>query len=196
MRFLLARRIFGLVGVFFTTVSALTFNLYPDVSFAAPVGVTAGSFSVDHNGGANYTLLILGPPGTAGMVPHIALGYTKQVENPIVGVGFSISGLSVITRCGQTRALDGQKGGVSYDSNDRFCLDGQRLLAISGTYGANGAEYRTERETFGRIISYGTQGNGPQYFRITTKDGIVMEYGVTADSRIEAQGRTDTSVRL
>ncbi|MFL6651392.1 MAG: SpvB/TcaC N-terminal domain-containing protein, partial [Sulfurifustaceae bacterium] len=93
-------------------------------AFAAPVGATAGDFNVDHNGGANYTIPILGPPGTAGMVPHLALTYTKQVENPIVGVGFSISGLSVITRCGRTKMLDGQKGGASYDSNDRFCLDG------------------------------------------------------------------------
>jgi hypothetical protein len=40
--------------------------------------------------------------------------------------------------------LDGAIGGVNYDGNDRFCLDGQRLVAITRTYGSDGAEYRTE----------------------------------------------------
>lgn len=30
-----------------------------------------------------------------------------------------------------------------YDNNDKICLNGQRLIAINGTYGANGTEYRT-----------------------------------------------------
>src|SRR5712691_1477810 len=130
----------------------------------APVGATPGSFSVDPNGGANYTIPIQIPPGSAGMAPSIALTYTKQVDNPLVGVGFSISGLSLISRCGSTIALDGVKGGVYYDSRDRFCLDGQRLIAINGVDGALGTEYRTERESFARIVSYGSAGSGPAYF--------------------------------
>src|SRR5713101_8084461 len=75
------------------------------------------------------------PPGSAGMAPGIALTYTKQVDNPLVGVGFSISGLSIIRRCGSTIALDGVKSGVYYDSRDRFCLDGQRLIAVNAPAG-------------------------------------------------------------
>ena len=30
---------------------------------------------------------------------------------------------------------DGMKGGVGYDDNDRYCLDGQRLIAIRGQEG-------------------------------------------------------------
>jgi hypothetical protein len=33
--------------------------------------------------------------------------------------------------CSKTIAIDGVKGGVNYDDNDRYCLDGQRLIAIS-----------------------------------------------------------------
>ena len=72
----------------------------------APVGATPGSFSVDPNGGANYTIPIQIPPGSAGLAPGIALTYTKQVDDPLVGVGWSISGLSIIRRCGSTIALD------------------------------------------------------------------------------------------
>jgi hypothetical protein len=105
---------------------------------------------------------IVAPPGTAGMVPSIALSYTKSVDNPLVGVGVSIRGLSVIHRCGRTIALDGVKGSVSCDSNDRLCLDGQRLISISSTVcGTGGTEYRTERETLGRVCAYGAQGSGP-----------------------------------
>jgi hypothetical protein len=31
------------------------------------------------------------------------------------------------------------KGGVNYDDNDRYCLDGQRLIAISGQDGKSGS---------------------------------------------------------
>src|SRR6266705_4746718 len=166
----------------------------------APVGATPGSFSVDPNGGANYTIPIQIPPGSAGIAPSIALTYSKQVDNPLVGVGFSISGLSTISRCGGTIALDGAKGGVYYDSRDRFCLDGQRLVAVNGADGAHNTEYRTERESFARIFSYDTSvcgldsglapSSGPACFKVFSKDGTVSEYGVTPDSRIQAQGKT------
>ena len=77
---------------------------------------------------------------------------------------------------------------------DRYCLDGQRLVAISGTYGADGAEYRTEADTFVKVVSRGTAGSGPERFEVWTKSGQKMDYGNTADSRVEAVGRTD--VRL
>src|SRR6266581_9574131 len=166
----------------------------------APVGATPGSFSVDPNGGANYTIPIQIPPGSAGMAPSIALTYSKQVDNPLVGVGWSITGLSIIRRCGSTIALDGVKGGVYYDSRDRFCLDGQRLVAVNGAYGAHSTEYRTERESFARIFSYDTSvcgldnnaapSLGPACFKVFSKDGTVSEYGVSPDSRTQAQGKT------
>src|SRR5258708_15711909 len=73
----------------------------------APVGATPGSFSVDPNGGANYTIPIQIPPGSAGLAPSIPLTYTKQVHDPPVGVGLSISLLSTIRRCCSTIALHG-----------------------------------------------------------------------------------------
>src|SRR5713226_7067282 len=173
---------------------ALSVVVPATLAATTPVGATPGSFAVNQNGGATYTIPITAPPGTAGMAPKLLLSYDKQVQNDLLGVGWSVSGLSLIQRCGRTIALDGLKGGVNYDTNDRFCIDGQRLIAINnGVYGANGTEYRTEKEIFSRIISYRDDttftGSGPQYFRVTTKSGTVMEYGVTTDSRIEAQGK-------
>src|SRR6266446_2301765 len=186
---------FVVLGLSFSAVLSLAAQ-----AATAPVGATPGSFSVDPNGGANYTIPIQIPPGSAGMAPSVALTYSKQVDNPLVGVGFSISGLSIISRCGSTKVLDGIKGGVYYDSRDRFCLDGQRLIAVNGVYGAHGTEYRTERESFAKIFSYDTSvcgldngvapSSGPACFKVFSKDGTVSEYGVSPDSRIQAQGKT------
>jgi hypothetical protein len=43
-------------------------------------------------------------------------------------------------------------------------------------------------------VSYGTAGSGPSYFKVWTKAGLVMEFGYTADSKIEAQGKTAARV--
>lgn len=155
---------------------------------------TTGQFSVSENGAASYTIPIAVPPGTAGIEPKLAFGYSSQGGNNLLGIGWSLNGLSAITRCPQTQAQDSSMKGINYDINDRYCLDGQRLILTNGTYGKDGAEYRTERESFSKIVSYGSAGNGPAWFKVWTKSGQIIEYGNTSDSRIEAQG--NTTVRL
>lgn len=160
-------------------------------SAATVPGAVSGSFGVSETGAATYSIPIAVPPGTAGMEPKISLNYSSQGGNGIAGVGWSIGGLSSVTRCPQTIALDGQTRGIQLDASDRFCLDGQRLIVVNGgTYGAVGAEYRTEIESFSRVVSYGGIAGDPQYFKVWTKAGQVVEYGNTADSRVEAQGKS------
>ena len=163
-------------------------------AITSSVGATPGSFAVSPSGAASYTIPIAVPPGTAGMQPSLSLSYNSQGGNGLLGMGWSLGGLSGITRCSQTQAQDSARGSINFDGNDRFCLDGERLMVVSGIYGAAGAEYRTERESYNRIISYGTAGTGPASFKVWTKSGQVMEYGVTNDSRIEAQGKSSVSV--
>ena len=121
-----------------------------DVS-TSPVGTIDGRFRVDSNGAANYTISIKAPPGTAGMEPKLSLVYESQGKNGIVGMGWNLSGLSMIERCPATMAIDGFVGGVNYDNNDRFCLDGERLININdGAYYTPGTEavYHTEKGIF------------------------------------------------
>jgi hypothetical protein len=159
-------------------------------------GSTPGSFRVSESGAAEYRIPIRVPPGVAGMEPKLALAYNSQAGNGLLGVGWNLEGLSSITRCPRTMAQDGVRGAVNHDGNDRFCLDGQRLIAISGAYGAAGTEYRTEHESFSKIVSCGLEaGNGgPSCFEVRTKSGEVLEYGYTQDSRIQAQ--SSAKVRL
>jgi hypothetical protein len=163
----------------------------PALAQATVAGSTPASFRVTESGAAEYRIAIRVPPGIAGIEPRLALVYNSQAGNGLLGVGWSLEGLSTITRCPRTMAQDGARGGVNLDANDRFCLDGQRLMLVpgTGTYGGNGAEYRTERESFSKIISFGQAGSGPAWFKVWTKSGQILEYGNSADSRIEAQGK-------
>lgn len=60
----------------------------------------------------------------------------------------------------------------------------------SGSYGGDGAEYRTEIDSFSRIVSRGSAGNGPAWFEVRTKSGQIMEFGHSTDSQVLAQGKT------
>ncbi|NOT15446.1 MAG: hypothetical protein HOP21_07710, partial [Methylotenera sp.] len=158
---------------------------------AATPFTTNGNFSVGSDGSANYSIPIQVPPGTAGMAPTLSLNYNSNGGNGILGMGWGLDGLSQISRCPRTIIQDGAVGGVNYVVNDKFCIDGQRLISTGGTYGGNATEYRTEQANFAKIISYtSTAANGPDSFKVWTKAGQVIEYGNSADSRIEAAAKT------
>jgi len=150
----------------------------------------SGSFAVNPSGAATYSIPIALPPGTSGMIPSLSLEYSSQGPNGIMGVGWSLAGLPSIGRCSRTLVQDNVAGGINFDANDRFCLDGQRLTAISGAYGADGTQYRTEIETFSKVTSRGVAGAGPAWFEVRTKSGQILEFGNSSDSRILAQGKT------
>lgn len=157
------------------------------VHATAPVGTTPGNLEVTTRGSASYTIPVVIPPGTRGMQPKLTLTYDSQAGNGFLGHGWSLGGLSVIHRCGATILLDGFKGGVKYDANDKFCLDGERLVVVDGV------EYHTRHETWQRVIPSDMSSN-PASFIVYAKDGYILEYGVTEDSRIQAQGSANVRV--
>ena len=159
------------------------YDLSEDSTF---VGTTKGEFSVNQ-GTANYSLKIDVPPGVAGMEPKLSLNYSSGAGNGYMGVGWNIGGVSAVTRCPQTEAVDGvnHKFGVKYNSDDRFCLDGQRLIAVSGPYGADGTEYRTEIDSYSKVTSKGDYHGGPRYFEVKTKSGLTTIYGLGVDTYVK-----------
>jgi hypothetical protein len=138
-------------------------------------------------GGAAYSYPIGVPPGIAGMQPALSLSYAGGGVNGPVGHGWSVQGISMITRCAATRRIDGAPRGVQFDSDDKLCLDGQRLIqtTVGGgltvqpvrktdgdrrvkTFAQAGdaagvtsgyREYRTEKDSFSRIRAYGLTGS-------------------------------------
>ncbi|MEP7166604.1 MAG: FG-GAP-like repeat-containing protein [Candidatus Woesebacteria bacterium] len=150
-------------------------------------GSTSGAMDVNFMGSSSYTIPITISPGTGGVQPQLALSYNSQSGNGIMGTGWTVSGLSAISRCPSTIAEDGQGDGIDFDASDKFCLDGERLIATAGTYGANGTKYRTEHEQFADITSVGTRGGGPDSFTVRTKAGQTQTYtSLVASARADA----------
>jgi RHS repeat-associated protein len=179
------------------------------------VGATAAEFRVDESGAATYTIPLFAAPGTAGVVPQMALSYSSQGGVGPAGEGWSISGNSAITRCRKSREAgdyiidgvphDGDAGPVMFTDEDAFCLDGQRLLALAGggacpsRAGHTGSEHRTEIESFQRVCAYpATAEKGPRFFTVQRKDGSTSWYGerrcaeasgcMSQDGLLEANG--------
>jgi RHS repeat-associated protein len=155
------------------------------LSAPTSAGRTPGEFAVSAMGAATYEIPIWTPPGARDLSPQLALVYASGAPDGPMGPGWSLSGLSSITRCNKTYAANsGLPAAVTLTMSDEFCLDGNRLRLTSGTpYGGPGTQYQTEIATFGRVTAYGTAGNGPAYFIVEGKDGLKYEYGGTADSK-------------
>lgn len=149
-----------------------------------PVGALKGSFSVGGDGSSTYSIPIDLPKGTAGMEPKISLSYSSSGGNGVAGLGWGINGFQKITRGPKSASKEGGYDPVDFDADDRFFLDGERLICVSGAYGADGSEYRTEIDSFARITAI---GNGPLSWKVETKAGLIVHLGTTAESRQQIQ---------
>jgi hypothetical protein len=131
----------------------------------AATGRTAHIFDVSPTGEARHSIPIWVPPGTAGMQPRLALSYNSAVGDGLLGAGFQISGLSRIESCRRTIAQDGVAAPEAFNTEARYCLDGQRLRLDVGAHGQLTAEYRTEIETFLRVKIGGLASGRPTHLR-------------------------------
>ena len=155
------------------------------------VGATNGTFNIDPLGGAVYSIPLQVPEGTGGFAPTISITYSSNSGNGIAGYGWSIGGLSTITRSPKTYYHDKTSVGVNLSSTDRFSLDGQRLICVAGAYGANNSEYRTEIDNFAKIICLTDGTSSPKKFLVRTKSGETIEYGYEGDSDQTIDGLTE-----
>jgi RHS repeat-associated protein len=159
----------------------------------ADAGRTQGTFGVNPSGAATYTIPVWTPTGPGGIEPELSITYNSQASTSTMGMGWTLSGLSAIERCGSTHAEDGANRGVMLDNEDRFCLNGNKLRITSGplsSYGTAGSEYQTQIATFERVTAMGSLGSGPQWFKVESKDGRIYEYGNSPDSRVNLGATT------
>jgi hypothetical protein len=70
-------------------------------------GATPADFSVDSSGNAAAQIELSVPPGPHGVQPALALAYSSQGTNGLLGVGWALQGLSAITRGGPTKYYEG-----------------------------------------------------------------------------------------
>lgn len=158
-------------------------------------GETAGSFEVSPLGAATYTIPLRVAPGIAGVQPQLSIAYSSSSGQGYLGEGFALTGLSMVSRCPSSAEIDGYRDPVDFDQSDRFCIDGQRMVVVQGTFSAPGSRYRTTSESFSDITAVGQYGtfsyNGyyaPLSFTSKAKNGLSMEFGGVQNARVEAAG--------
>lgn len=156
------------------------------------VGTIPGDSNVSADGIFSYSMPIDVPPGRAGMQPALTVAYSSTETETALGVGFTISGTSAISRCPRSIAEDGERRGVELSTDDRLCLDGQRLVAVSGTYGTASAVYRTENDELAQVESYGDAALGG--FRVRLPDGRERYYGNSLEASVLVPGAEGSGV--
>ncbi|WP_293634471.1 FG-GAP-like repeat-containing protein [Shewanella sp. CG12_big_fil_rev_8_21_14_0_65_47_15] len=159
--------------VFFLTFTT-SFSVFADTETVA----LTGAFRVNEMGAATYSLPIDAAPGRGGMKPSVAIAYSSSGSDGYLGLGWGIQAASAINRCPKTIEQDGFLQGVQLTDTDSFCLDGQRLILVSGQNGTDGAEYRKEIDDASLITVLGrANGGGPGAFKVETKAGETFYYG-------------------
>ncbi|WP_329481564.1 hypothetical protein OG555_05375 [Kribbella sp. NBC_01484] len=154
-----------------------------NVNGVTPGKIGRGTFEVTYDGAATYALPLWVPPGRLGIQPELAVHYHSRGGNGLLGVGWYLSGIPQIRRSRKTIADDGFEAPVRFDSSDPFTLDGERLVLVNGTHGVDGAEYRTKRDTFMKIILHDVDSApdgrilGPTWFEAFHKDGRILTFG-------------------
>ncbi|MBO6753253.1 MAG: hypothetical protein JJ903_09270, partial [Spongiibacter sp.] len=151
------------------------------------VGSLNGEFRVSESGAATYRINIYAPRGTAGVAPQVSLNYSSLSGNGIAGKGWSLGGLGGISRCRQTEHQDKNPLPITFSDTDRFCLDGQRLLVVSGAYGSPGSVYKTEIDSFVTVTGVGGTSGHPDYWEVERKDGSVSRYGNVGSNSSESK---------
>ena len=156
-----------------------------------PVGSIEGDLLVSPMGNVSCTIPIDVVPGPNGFQPALSVSYNSLVETGILGAKWSLNGISVIGRAGQTVYHDGKHSNVCLDTSDRFSLDGMRLMRIgNGSYIANNTRYAPEIENYTRVTAVSVTNGQPNYFSATTEDGTIIQYGNDNNSRQTVNGKT------
>lgn len=171
---------------------------FSQISAPAIIGLTAGEFRVDESGSATYSIPLSLPAGIAGVQPQLGFSYSSAGGDGYMGVGWSFSGASAITRCPKNIAIDNEQGNVSFSASDRLCLDGQRLVTngrendigvSDSSYWSNSTLLHTEIDNFSTVRKHGTGVQGPLAITVETKAGDVYYYGdISAVANNDAMG--------
>ncbi|MFC4686125.1 RHS repeat-associated core domain-containing protein [Epilithonimonas pallida] len=138
------------------------------ITVVDPLAPTVNAeMNVSETGALTYMLPIETLKGINNFQPNIALAYNSQSGNGQAGWGWNIMGLSMISRGGKSKEIDGITQGPQFNDNDPFYLDGQRLIKLSDT------EFVTEKFSKVKITK---QTTGEYQFIIRYTDGRIAKY--------------------
>ncbi len=137
---------------------------HPAGTQGGKVGSMPMDFDVNENGAATINIPLEFPEGINGMTPHLSLDYNSQTGDGILGLGWSLGGMSKISRVPYTYLYNDSCNAVLFSDIDEWSLDGNRLRkGIDGKYYPELYDYS--------VLSYSSNG-----FTMLKKDGMVCEY--------------------
>ncbi len=134
---------------------------------------------VGADGSFSHTIPIKVPAGTGGVAPQLSLYYNSSMPNGMLGVGWQLGGLPIITRMNYG-------SGINYSTSDTYVGPAGRLVDVSG----DASFYRPANEVWAKYVPSGTCAAGPCFWTVYDNDGNILKFGSTADSRIEAVGKS------
>ena len=159
------------------------YPLPPDVSSAMtyPVVCTPVNTSVSPIGTATFSIPIEVPQGVGATIPQLSISYNSMLGNGMVGLGCSVSGVSVITRSVRDIYHDRNAGRLSFNEYDALRLDGKRLIPKGSNIMTDGSVYVLEDDPFTEVTLHGTKAD--TWLEVKTSDGRTLRYGDTENSR-------------
>ncbi|HEY1033120.1 MAG TPA: FG-GAP-like repeat-containing protein, partial [Flavipsychrobacter sp.] len=134
------------------------------------------TYDVTSTGAFTYSLPIRIPPGIKDMMPELAITYNSQANNGLMGMGWSLSGLSSITRTPSTLYHHSELKSIDYSNADNFSLDGMPLYKDAST-----GYYMTWIKNYSKIQAY-DPGTGIANWTVQSTDGLTYEYGNSSAS--------------
>ncbi|MBR1549665.1 MAG: hypothetical protein IJ634_03420 [Bacteroidales bacterium] len=133
-------------------------------------------------GAATYTVPIEVVPGTNGMQPMLSVVYNSMSGMGVMGQKWSLQGISSITRAPQSLIYDDNITAVDFSTNDRYVLDGRRMLLSSETeYHDVNATYEFEVTDFSSVETI--NDGDDRFFIHRLENGGSVHYGKDAQSR-------------
>ena len=152
-------------------------NAYGGLPYSLPM-----TTDVNDNGAAVITIPIDCPPGAGGLKPDLSFVYNSQAGDGIMGPGWSIGGMSKISRVPYKYYYSNYSNAVNFTNQDDYSLDGIRLIK-----GNDGKYYP---EVFDNsVITFANNS-----FTVSKPNGYVYTYGGTNDSKHYPQGITSNPV--
>ena len=88
---------------------------------------TQGKLDITNSGQAVFTVPIALPPSLQNVGPTINLVYASGQFGGVVGQGWNINSISMISRMSTSLHVDGVVDGVDFDEHDKLAIDGQRV---------------------------------------------------------------------
>lgn len=147
-------------------------------------GVKIGTWDVKPDGQFTYSKSLDLPEGRQGIQPKLAIEYSSNPSNGMLGVGFRLKGIPCITR------IDAESG-VRFLGSDSFApmlsgCDGapspaDRLVVVSAvrTIPSDSKQYRTITGSWGLYTSsgQGSCGDGPCQWQLEDGSGVTYYFG-------------------